>query len=227
MALSILSSPGIEFLFAWMHFLAGVTWIGLLYYFNFVQGPFLKEVDASTKNAAVQKLLPRALWWFRWAAMFTVISGWAIIVKRGMESNWTVMGSTWGILISIGGLIGTIMFLNVWLIIWPNQKIVIAAANGQNIGDAAAAGAKALLASRSNALFSVPMLFFMGGASRIPVNLGEGSKMPAMLLILAIIGGLEVNAIKGKLGPMESIKGVIHCGLALAIVLYLIIEFMM
>lgn len=227
MSFSIFSTAGLEFLFAWMHFLAGITWIGLLYYFNFVQAPFFKETDANTKTAATKLLVPRALWWFRWAAMFTFLSGWAIIVKRGMESEWQIMGTSWGILISIGGLLGTLMFLNVWLLIWPNQKVVIAAANGQNIGDAAAAGAKALLASRTNVLFSVPMLFFMGGASRIPVSLGDGSKMPGVLAILAVIFALELNGIKGKLGPMASIPGVIHCGLGLAVVLYSMIEILM
>lgn len=224
MDFAIFSSAGLEFLFAWFHFLAGITWIGLLYYFNFVQAPFFAETDPAAKKAAIQKLVPRALWWFRWAALVTFLTGWGIVVKRGMESDWTIMSSSWGILISVGGLIGTLMFLNVWLIIWPNQKIVIGAANGENLGDAAAAGAKALLASRTNAVFSVPMLFFMGGASRIPLGLSEGSKLAGILVTLAIIGALEINAIKGKLGPMKSIPGTIHAGLLLSVILYVVLE---
>src|SRR6266699_1425662 len=80
--MSLLSSAGVEFLLRWLHFLAGITWIGLLYCFNFVQGPFFAEADAATKSQATQKLVPRALWWFRWSAAVTFLSGALIIGKR-------------------------------------------------------------------------------------------------------------------------------------------------
>ena len=73
--MALFSDAGVELLLRWLHFLAGITWIGLLYYFNFVQGPFFAEADGATKSAATQKLVPRALWWFRWGAMFTFLSG--------------------------------------------------------------------------------------------------------------------------------------------------------
>jgi hypothetical protein len=128
------------------------------------------------------------------------------------------------------------MFLNVWIIIWPNQKIVIAS-NEQVLGggeaDPAAAGAlaKAGLASRTNTLFSLPMLFFMGasahmdGYGRVPMSSDGGVSEMAMALCLLIILALEGNAIKGKMGPMASVVGVIHCGVALAIVLLLLMQF--
>src|SRR2546426_833363 len=121
--MTLLSDLGILFLLRWIHFLAGVTWIGLLYYFNFVQGPFFAEADASTKSSATQKLVPRALWWFRWGAMLTFLSGLAILMQR--KASWN---DAWGMTILTGAAFGTLMFLNVWLVIWPNQKVVIASA---------------------------------------------------------------------------------------------------
>jgi uncharacterized membrane protein len=220
--MAIFSLAGLEFLFSWVHFLAGVCWIGLLYYLNFAQAPYFKEADPAAKTNAVKFLLPRVLWWFRWAALFTFLSGAAILIKRYDVGVYT---SSWGTLILIGSLLGTIMFLNVWLVIWPNQKIVIAAANGQNIGDAAKAGAAALLASRSNVMFSIPMLFFMGGASRIPVEVSFDANFTIFwAVIFAIVGALEINALKGKLGPLEKIPGVITCGFVLSAVLYVAAE---
>ena len=209
----------VQFLARWIHFLAGVTWIGLLYYFNFVQGAWFKEAEASVRGAAVQQLVPRALWWFRWGAMFTFLSGLTIILVRGHQAGGFGFDSAWGAFIYTGALLGTLMFLNVWLIIWPNQKIVIADSKGeQKNPNAAAHGAKALLASRTNTLFSIPMLFFMGAAS----HLSQAVTMKGALLgaLVVVIGALEANAIFGKLGPLTTVRGVITCGFVLAAVLY-------
>ena len=127
--MEIISVDGWYLLLRWIHFLAGITWIGLLYYFNFVQGEWFKETDASAKNAAVQKLVPRALWWFRWSAMFTFLAGALTLITKGMQVGWGIYESSWGIVILTGSVLGTLMFLNVWLIIWPKQQIVIASAN--------------------------------------------------------------------------------------------------
>jgi uncharacterized membrane protein len=217
----------IAYLFRWIHFFAGVAWIGLLYYFNFVQTEYFKEADATAKSSAISKLVPRALWWFRYGALFTFLSGLALAGFLGAAVNFYII---------IGMLLGTLMFLNVWIIIWPNQKIVIAS-NEQVLGggeaDPAAAGAlaKAGLASRTNTLFSLPMLFFMGasahmdGYGRVPMSSDGGVSEMAMTLCLLIILALEGNAIKGKMGPMASVVGVIHCGVALAIVLLLLMQF--
>jgi uncharacterized membrane protein len=126
-----------------------------------------------------------------------------------------------------GALMAIIMFLNVWLIIWPNQKIVIAAAKGENVGgkDPAVAGAKSTLASRTNTLFSIPMLFMMGAASHLAIKISsETSVARAMMGTGAVILLLELNALKGKLGPMTSVAGVIHSGLGLTVILYGLIE---
>lgn len=218
----------ISYLFRWIHFFAGVTWIGILYYFNFVQTEFFKETDASAKSSAISKLVPRALWWFRYGALFTFISGVALAGFLAAAVNFYIL---------IGMVMGTLMFLNVWMIIWPAQRIVIASTDAVIAGgeaDPAAAGAlaKAGLASRTNTLFSLPMLFFMGasghllGAGRVPMSSTDGVSELAMFLTLAIVLGIEFNGIKGKQGPMTSIVGVIHCGIALGAVLLLIMEFL-
>src|SRR5256886_3699030 len=173
--MALLSDAGVELLLRWLHFLAGITWIGLLYYFNFVQGPFFAEADGATKSAATQKLVPRALWWFRWGAMFTFLSGAAIITKRVLQAppGASVMTSPWGEAIFTGALFGTLMFLNVWAVIWPKQQVVIASAvaaagGGQANPAAAAAGRRAVPAARAHRLFSLPVLFFLGAATHPP-----------------------------------------------------------
>ena len=110
---------------------------------------------------------------------------------------------------------GTLMFLNVWLIIWPNQKIAL----GMVEGDAAAAGGKALLASRTNTLFSAPMAFAMLGGPHFPGGYGTAAVSNSLWIALGIIAVLEINAIIGKQGPMASVKGVIGSSLALTAVL--------
>jgi uncharacterized membrane protein len=117
------------------------------------------------------------------------------------------------------------MFLNVWLIIWPNQKIVIASATqvaqgGEALAEAAAAAPKAALASRTNTLFSLPMLFFMGSSAHMPNGLVTDASTVGLAAIMVVVAALEINGIVGKQGPMASVTGVIHSGLGLTIVLY-------
>ncbi len=221
MDLSILEYNAIGFLLRWGHILAGITWIGLLYYFNFVQGEYFKEADGGAKSDAIQKLVPRALWWFRWAALFTFLTGAGLL--------WFYKLQGFGII--TGAVLGTLMFLNVWLIIWPNQKIVIASAEqvaggGEALPNAGAALGKAGLASRTNTLFSIPMLFFMASskylyAIQTPI---ANVATAALVAVFGLILLLEFNAIKGKTGPMTSVSGVIHMGVLLTVVLYLMME---
>ncbi len=218
MDISILSASGMEYLFRWGHFLSGITWIGLLYYFNFVQTEYFKQAEATAKADAVQKLVPRALWWFRWGAMLTFLTGLVLLFFKGASAN---------LYIYCGALLGTLMFLNVWLIIWPNQKKVIAGAS-----DAPAAAAAAGLASRTNTLFSAPMLFFMGASTHLPAGmspdgaytLAGGASGSAILIAIVIILLLQVNALWGKTGPITSVNGVIGSSLVLTLLLYLILE---
>ncbi len=219
MQVGLFSTEGLVFFFRWFHFLAGVIWIGLLYYFNFVQGAFMAETDAPTKTQVITKLLPRALWWFRYGALVTFLTGLGILGVRGSQ-----MGA-WGIAIMTGALFGTMMFLNVWLIIWPKQKVVIenaktVASGGAANPEAPVAAGRALVASRTNVLYSIPMLFFMGAASHLPIYVTEGSKSAYWGAILVLIALIQVNASKGKTGPMTSVAGVIHMGLLLAAAVY-------
>jgi len=219
--LALLGQNSLAFLLRWAHLLAGITWVGLLYYFNFVQTEYFKEADGGAKSDVIQKMVPRALWWFRWAAVFTFLSGIFLVYIRHLS----------GMGITIGVVMGTIMFLNVWLIIWPNQKIVIASAKqvangGEALPGAAAALGKAGLASRTNTLFSVPMLFFMASS----VHLGQlqtsihQASAGSLAVIFGLIAVLALNGVFGRTGPFTSIKGVIGSGFLLTVVLYLLVE---
>jgi uncharacterized membrane protein len=166
-------------------------------------------------------LVPRALWWFRWAAMFTFLTGIVLLGAKRLD----------GYGIMVGAVLGILMFLNVWLVIWPKQKIVIASAEKVAAGgeaDPAAAGAlaKAGLASRTNTLFSIPMLFFMASSVHLaqlatPVM---NASILSLIVVFGVILALEINGLKGKTGPMTSVKGVIHMGLLLTLILYVGIE---
>lgn len=148
----------------WIHFLAGITWIGLLYFFNLINAAFLKSLDGPTKNIVIPKLMPSALNWFRHGATVTVLAGIILYMKLYMN------GGTGAYALAIGGLLGIIMMANVHAIIWPNQKKIIAAVTASAQGTPAPAemaqwGRTALLASRVNFMLSIPMLFFMGAGS--------------------------------------------------------------
>lgn len=236
MDFSLFTQAGADMIFAWMHFLAGITWIGMLYYFNLVQVPFMAEAPAETKPGVIRMLLPRALWWFRWGAVATLLSGFLILGwKIHMAQSMAIMKTSWGVGISLGAVLGIVMFLNVWLVIWPKQKIVIASANavaggGQADPKAADAAARAFLASRTNFLFSIPMLFFMGN-HRITFFSGE----PAMSIgaplgiCTALIILFEVFALTGKKGAgpakmLDKHVAVIHVGLVLTLIFYFVID---
>ena len=226
-----------QFLLRWLHFLSGITWIGMLYFFNLVNVQFQKEIDAATKLKTNPPLLTRALWWFRWGAVVTWLTGFlyagyfvtagkeipqnsglsllvflviwaaAFVILSGVYrasiaggalkdgrvvalivavvvivAGWLIASivRSWGasnrsIAIMVGGGIGTIMFMNVWMIIWPLQKKIIAATRATAESGAPAPAdqpkwaRRAFLASRTNAWLSIPMLFFMGAASHFPM----------------------------------------------------------
>lgn len=206
----------IDFLFRWMHVMFGLTWVGLLYYFNFVQGEYFKEAEASAREDAIGKLVPRALLWFRSASLGTFLTGLYLLAALGAGVNQYI---------GLAALIGTLMFVNVWMIIWPAQKIIC----GISAGDKAAAAPKALLASRSNALFSAPMLYGMLASKHGPGGGGfDGLSLldPGLLLALLIVLALQYNAMRGALWKMASIGGVIHLSLALTAVLYILLHFL-
>ncbi len=210
-------------LLRWLHFLFGITWIGLLYYFNLVQTPFFAETEAPVRSGAIQKLVPRALWWFRWGAMGTVIVGLLYLIIW-WQALLNLTFTPWTVAIFTGGTMGLIMWANVWFVIWPNQKIIIAnaiaTAGGAAANPAAApAGRRAGLASRTNTLFSIPMLFFMGAASHYSGLMGpitSGGLVLWLIIDGIIIIAIELNALMGTQGatkkPLDSVSGVITAG---------------
>jgi uncharacterized membrane protein len=151
-------------LLVWSHVLVGIVWIGLLYYFNFVQVPAVGQAlgdEGGPGPAAINKYVaPRALLWFRWSALLTWLTGAATLEIMGVGLGNAFMLKGDAIVIGIGAWLGTIMLFNVWVLIWPNQKKIL------GIVDASAdeiPGAKkvALMASRTNTLLSIPMLMCM------------------------------------------------------------------
>jgi uncharacterized membrane protein len=223
------ANTNILMLLRWVHFLAGILWVGLLYFFNLVNVPFMKQVDAGMKPKVFEHLTLRALWWFRWSSVVTVLAGityWMMIgstdARNGAASPGTAFGSFFAIwtvvfaieyalimvakidkgailavlmtvvviaasclflrlnahgwesnrllAIGIGGGMGLVMMLNVWGIIWRNNKKVIQGTlAGSPPANAALLGRQAFLASRTNAYLSIPLLFFMAAASHYPM----------------------------------------------------------
>ncbi|MEQ9520196.1 MAG: urate hydroxylase PuuD [Parvibaculum sp.] len=160
------------FIFRWLHVISGVMWIGLLWYFNFVQIPNMGKIPDEQKPAISKVIAPEALFWFRWGAMATIVTGIILAAMNGYLIDAFTLGAASGfaveknIAIGIGMWLGTIMWFNVWFIIWPNQKIAL----GMVEADAAAkakAGATAKMFSRTNTLLSIPMLFAMVSAQNL------------------------------------------------------------
>lgn len=238
--MEIFTQQGGEFLSRWAHYLSGVTWIGLLYYFNFVQVPAFADFEAGTRTEAIRKLAPRALWWFRYGALLTVLSGLSILAFSELYRVDGIWKTPVGYSISTGILLALVMFGNVWGVIWPNQKIVIANAEGVAAGreanpNAAAAGRKALLASRTNTVLSIPMLFFMAATSHFAgvFDLAEGGKRAIYAIVtLLLVGALELNALGviGGTAPgptkkyLDTHKDAIIAGFVLAAVFYALFE---
>ncbi len=161
-------------LWVWLHVMAGITWIGLLYYFNFVQVPALAAAAADQGGpggAGIGKYVaPRALLWFRWGAVATWVTGAGYLGQRGLFFDAFTLGfihpNSGGLLIGVGAWLGTIMLFNVWVLIWPNQKKVLGMVQA-TAEEIARARRVAFLASRANTLLSIPMLMSM-------VSLGHG-----------------------------------------------------
>jgi uncharacterized membrane protein len=226
--MALMSTEGWLFLLRWIHFLAGITWIGLLYYFNFVQTPFFAETEPGVRSGAQQKLLPRALWWFRWGAMITFLSGWIYLLHYWIGKVGIDNPGTWKIL--LGGLLGSFMWANVWFVIWPKNKIVIQNALDTAAGKpanpaAAAAGARGGLASRTNVVMSIPLLFFMGSAQHLSGLTVGKSGLVFWIVALAIMILVEINGLMGTPGkgaakPLATVKGTLWFGFILTLVYY-------
>ncbi|MGB2227673.1 MAG: urate hydroxylase PuuD [Parvibaculales bacterium] len=160
------------FLFRWLHVLSGIMWIGLLYYFNFVQIPNMPNIPDEQKPAIGKVIAPAALWWFRWAAMATLFTGLILGYINGYIHDALALGAMndfavpKNIAIGIGMWLGIIMWFNVWFVIWPNQKKALGIVEA-SADEKAASVRTAMLFSRTNTMLSVPMLFAMVSAQNI------------------------------------------------------------
>ncbi|MEO6123166.1 MAG: urate hydroxylase PuuD [Ilumatobacteraceae bacterium] len=252
--MELLKQQGLAFGFRWLHVLGGITWIGLLYYFNLVQVPAFAAYgdEGRARNIAIDKVARRALWWFRWAAAFTLGTGLLIVgvtqnaIGDNYMKNFMSSDSNFGpghdAAIFVGMVFGVTMAANVWMVIWKNQKVILANAvnllNG-GVADPAAAGAgrSALLSSRQNTIFSVAMLFFMVGASHFYsgafADASRGQAWTFSLVAIAIGAVLQVlslGLIGGKattnklLWPYENHKNAIISAFSLWAVLWILSE---
>jgi uncharacterized membrane protein len=199
---------GLYYLSKYGHVLSGIAWIGLLYFFNFVQVPAFAELSAEARGEALRKVTWRALWWFRWAALATFLTGVIMIGILGEDfkpSTSSGLGLYWGVILAVT------MFLNVWGVIWVNQKINIGSANTVAAGGQAdprvpVAAKKAARASRLNTMFSIPMLFFMLWASHWGFRFEDpdgGKAVLAWIIFLAIWAFAEASAL-GFIGGLDS-----------------------
>jgi uncharacterized membrane protein len=235
-----------NFWFRYLHVLAGITWIGLLYYFNLVQVPGLAAYgdEGKARNITITQIAARALWWFRWASVATLATGILIVgvVPDYMENFMNHVGddpaNAKNAAIGVGMILGILMAANVWMVIWKNQKVVIANATnvlsgGEANPDAATSGRRAMLMSRQNMIFSVSMLFFMVGAAHYypeSFSATSGNANTFTLIAIVIIAVLQLNAL-GKFGgikagnkmlwPYESHKNAIISGVVLWAVFFI------
>ena len=203
-------SGPLSVLMRYSHVLAGVTWIGLLYFFNFVQVPAYAEFSDSARSEGLRKLTFRALWWFRYAAVLTVLFGLLLLAIQGDGENMDLyLDGANGTAILTGMLLGLTMFVNVWGVIWRNQKVVIGnaetvAGGGAANPEAPAAAKRAARASRCNTLFSIPMLWFMVFAAHPDWFRAEiGSTVGYWVLVLVLWAFIEASAL-GFVGGIDN-----------------------
>jgi uncharacterized membrane protein len=222
------SLEGLLFLLRWIHLMAGVTWIGILYYFNFVQMPFFATaLGGQTRSAVSLGLMPTTLWWFRWGTLLTLLSGWTIVLTHLLAGTASV---TYFTLILTAGTLGTLMGYNVWFVIMPRQRLGIASAEsiavgGQTDPELERQAAIASRAWRTNTLFSIPMLFFMSSARNLSIARSQNpSYLPYVVFVLVVAFLFEANIFAGSpttQRPLATVAGTIRAGLGLTLVLFI------
>jgi uncharacterized membrane protein len=246
--MAIFSKAGLTGGFLIAHVVVAMMWMGLLWFFNFVQTPAYAEMDGAARNNAFDKITWRAMWWFRWAAVATVVFGLLVIAVGGsdefdVDNFWK--GSR-GVTLLIGILFGITMLYNVWMVIWPAQKIVIGNARNVQAGgeadpNAPAAARAGAMASRQNTIFSLPLLVFMVGASHFyaldhfSFRPGGGKWIVYFLIGLAVLVVLELNALgkisgRGSTGLnviYESHKNAMYAGFVLILFFYILAEILL
>lgn len=235
--MELFESAGLEFAARYGHVISGITWVGLLYYFNFVQVPASAAFEAGARTEVTTKLVPRALWWFRWGAVLTLLFGlWLFIQQEQYDTDY--MKTVPGLSITAGILFALIMFVNVWAVIWPAQQRVIANAEGVLAGrepdpEVPALARRAACASRTNTLLSIPMLFLMVATSHFaPVFglTGGGDRVVWWLAILVIAVAAEGIALSSppvgapQAWHIDQHRNTIIAGFGLLVVIYLLME---
>ena len=173
----------------WLHFVAGITWIGLLYWFSLVNVNFMKTLDATTRPVVVPALLPRALFWFRHSSWVTVLIGFVLVYGLYWQTGRADLVNDDGFKTIFSGMVlGLVMLFNVWFVVWPAQQKTFAALAAGTPSDPAWAR-NTLYASRANATMSFPLLFFMGAASHFPLD------WPQIALVLVVGGALALAVV--------------------------------
>ena len=222
------------------HYLGGITWIGLLYFFNFIQGAAFAEMGEAARGEALRKITWRTLWWFRWAAALTWVSGIWILAHQEVLNSGDYWRSASGMGIAFGVVLGTTMAANVWMVIWPAQQIAIGSSvsvseGGEADPEAPAAAKRAGRASRVNTLFSIPLIFFMMWPSHFGMNFGspEASTRIIIWIVFGLIWAVMELSALGKLGGYDNAinkavldkhQDTIKWGFAITLVLYLLFE---
>ncbi len=248
--MEIFTRDGLFGAFRMAHVIVAIMWMGILWFFNFVQTPAFAEMDPGARNNALDKLTWRALWWFRWAAAATIAFGVLLVgIESGSDNlyNSDYWQSTSGVTLLIGILFGFIMLYNVWVVIWPAQQIVIGNARNVQAGgeadpNAAAAGRAGAMASRQNTIFSLPLLVFMVGASHFYAFTDHFDYKPStglwviyLLVGIAVAIIMEANALgkvsgRGSTGMnviYETHKNAMYTGFGLIVGFYLLAEIML
>ena len=240
--MAIFEEIGIEMLARYGHIISGITWIGLLYYFNFVQTPAFAAFEAGARTDATAKLVPRAIWWFRWAAMSTLAFGLLLYVlySMGDYNPYEEMDAINVIGINTGVFFALIMWANVWFVIWPAQRKAIANAQATVAGEQGTPPTpeemrRAATASRTNTFLSIPMLFFMVAAGHLLspqfFDTSEGGSRVIWYIVVVVVGAVaEYIALKapavgsGMTKHLDDHKNTIIGGFALLVVLYVVLE---
>ena len=240
--MEIFEEVGIDMLARYGHIISGITWIGLLYYFNFAQTPAFASFEAPARNEAFAKLVPRAIWWFRWAAMSTLAFGVLIFVlySTGDDQPYSEMKNINVLGILAGMYLAVIMFSNVWFVIWPAQRRAIANAENVLAGREADASLPPLMrraatASRTNTFLSIPMLFFMVAAAHLlnpsRYDTSEGGKRAIWYIVVVLVGAAaELIAVKAPppgsalTKHLDDHRNTIIGGFVLMVVLYVVLE---
>lgn len=214
-----MSRVAIDYLARETHIVFSIIWIGALYYLIVAEDAYLNETDPKHSSDDFSKLVPRASWYLRYAALATFLTGSYMMATR--HPRWTID-------VTVGAALGMLMLCNVWFIIWPKQKTLTAHRQQSERGSqmpvkVASAAARLALASRTNMVLAIPTLIFMSSSAHLAHGMLK-NRLLALEVALGIAVAIELNAIFGKLGPMASFRGIVLTGFAVTAVFWVIVQ---